>query len=151
MYDKEDLKARKLPVNTRTLQTLQNNMIRVIHGYKRSDKINMEKTRQRIRMMSVNQMAVYHTILEAFNVERKSSSEQIKAKWQQNRGGTYSLRRMKTNDLKVPEKPKLKCTGFSYNAARLFNSLPTSVKTIEKPNKFKSEVKDWIWHNIPSY
>ena len=34
--------------------------------------------RQRIKMMSVNQMCCYHTILEAYNVIRNSSSEQIK-------------------------------------------------------------------------
>ena len=29
----------------------------------------------------------------------------------------YSLRGITNNDLKVPEKPKLKCLGFTYNEA----------------------------------
>ena len=36
----------------------------------------------------------------------------------------YALRSSTNKDLKVPEKPKLKCTGFTYNGAKLFNMLP---------------------------
>ena len=53
--------------------------------------------------------------------------------------------------LKVPEKPKLKCLGFTYNGANLFNMLPIQMKKIENPNTFKTMTKDWIWENIPSY
>ena len=42
------------------------------------------------------------------------------------------------------EKPKLKCLGFTYNGAKLFNLLPLQ-------NTFKIMKKDWIWNNIPSY
>ena len=73
--------------------------------------------------MSVNQMAIYHTLLEAFNVARNNSSEQINEKWQHTSGSNYSLRRKYTEDLKVPIKPKVKCIGFSYNGPRLFNRL----------------------------
>ena len=137
VYETEDLKERKLPGNTRELQTLQNNMIRVVLGYKRSQHINMERTRTKINMMSVNQMAIYHTLLEAFNVVRKTSSEQIKDKWQQTNGGRYSLRRMDANDLKVPEKPKVRCTGFSYNGSKLWNYLPDHIRKTTLRNVFK--------------
>ena len=55
------------------------------------------------------------------------------------------------NDLKVPEKPKLKCEGFTYNGAKLFNMLPPKTREIKDPNTFKTEMKNWIWENIPSY
>ena len=54
-------------------------------------------------------------------------------------------------NLKVPEKPKLKCLGFTYNGAKLFNMLPIQMKKTENPNTFKTMTKDWIWENIPSY
>ena len=38
------------------------------------------------------------------------------------------------NVLKVPEKPKLKCLGFTYNGAKLFNMLPIQMKKIENLN-----------------
>ena len=53
--------------------------------------------------------------------------------------------------LNVPEKPKLKCLGFTYNGAKLFNILPIKLKKVEDPSAFKIMTKEWIWENIPSY
>ena len=102
-------------------------------------------------MMSVNQMAIYHTLLETFNVLSKGSSEQLKNKWQYTTGEAYALRRKDKCDLKVPDKPLVSCTGFSYHAPKLFKQLPTNIKKITNPDSFKAEIKAWIWDNIPSY
>ena len=53
--------------------------------------------------------------------------------------------------LNVPEKPKLKCLGFTYNGAKLFNMLPIKMRKVEDPSAFKTMTKKWIWENIPSY
>ena len=53
-------------------------MILVIHGLKIQNHINMKNVREKIKMMSVNQIAVFHTLLEAHNVMSHLSSEQIK-------------------------------------------------------------------------
>ena len=150
VYEKEDIKARKLPGNTRHLQTIQNN-IRVILGFHIGQHINMEKIRHKINMMSVNQIAIYHTLLETFNVLSKGSSEQLKNKWKHTAGEAYALRRKENCDLKVPDKPLVSCTGFSYHAPKLFNQLPTQLKKITDPDSFKEEIKAWIWDNIPPY
>ena len=63
IYEKEDLKARKLSSETDSLQVLQNNMLRVIHGLRISDRVNMLELRTKIKMISVNQMSIYHTIM----------------------------------------------------------------------------------------
>ena len=84
----------------------------------------MKNIRENIKMMSVNQISVYHTLLEAYNIMRYSSSEQIHTKWTDMSEKEYSLRSITSNDLKAPEKPKLKCLGFTYNGAKLFNMLP---------------------------
>ena len=78
-------------------------------------------------MMSVNQMAVYHIIMECNNIVRNSASEQIKSKWTNINKEIYSLRSVQNEDLKVPDKPKLKSRGFTYHAAKLYNMLPKSV------------------------
>ena len=57
VYDEEDLNRRKLPKNTNVLQTLQNSMIRVIYGLKKQNHVNMKNVREKIKMMSVNQIA----------------------------------------------------------------------------------------------
>ena len=100
-------------------------------------------------MMSVNQMNVYHTLIEAYNVIMKSSSEKIKSKWSHKPENEYFLRSEK--EQKVPKKPKKKCTGFSYCGAKLFNKLPSEIKESKNSHKFKSQTKAWIWKNIPAY
>ena len=111
----------------------------------------MEHLRQKIKMMSVNQMCNYHTILETYNVIRKSSSDQIKMKWLNRHEKKYLLRSETKNDLKIPEKPMSKCKGFSYYGAKLYNKLPSDLKETTNVNSFKSVVKAWIWKNIPAY
>ena len=43
---------------------MQNKMLRIIHGLRISDRVKMQKPREKIKRMSVNQMAIYHTIME---------------------------------------------------------------------------------------
>ena len=150
VYDEEDLKLKRLPKNTVVLQTLQNNMIRVIFGIKKQKHVKMIHVREKLKLMSVNQMAVYHTLLEAYNIIRYSASEQIQMKWTNVSEKKYSLRSITNNDLKVPEKPMLKCQGFTYNGAKLFNMLPIHLRETKNPNTFKTMTKDWIWKTIPS-
>ena len=151
VFEEEDLKCEKLPKNTNILQTLQNQMIRVIYGMKRQDHINMKNIREKINLMSVNQMAIYHTILESYNILENSASEQILTKWLDNSENNYSLRSIAKNTIKVPEKPKAKCLGFSYFGPKLYNLLPKYIRETENPTNFKKLTKDWIWKNIPSY
>ena len=151
VFDREDLKWRRYSNpkdHTYTLQTLQNMMIRVIYGFKKSQHINMEKLRNKIKMLSVNQLVVYHTLLETFNIVQKSSSDQLKVKYKHK--DHHSQRKTVKNDLKVPVKAKKKCTGFSYCGAKIYNLLPTNIKETENPENFKTMVKAWIWNNIPS-
>jgi hypothetical protein len=97
----------------------------------------MKNVREKIKMMSVNQIAVYHTLLEAYNVMSHLSSEQIKLKWTIIKK-KYALRSITNKDLKVPEKPKLKCMGFTYNGAKLFNMLPPQMRETKDSNTFKN-------------
>ena len=151
IYEKEELKMKKLTKEVNDLQVLQNNMIRAILGLKKSHHVNMQLEREKLKLMSVNQLTIYHVLLEAFNVTRNSASEQIKRKWTNVNEVSYSLRSAVGNSLKIPEKPMKKCLGFSYTGAKLFNMLPLSIKESVNPNTFKTMIKNWIWQNIPSY
>ena len=77
-----------------------------------------------------------------------SSSEQIHMKWTNISEKKYSLRSITNKNLKVPEKPKLKCLGFTYNGAKLFNMLPIQMRETKNSNTFKTMTNDWIWKNI---
>ena len=47
--------------------------------------------------------------------------------------GFYALRSITNKDLKVPEKPKLKCMGFTYNGAKLVQHATTSNEGNQRP------------------
>ena len=97
--------------STTRIAIMQNNMLRVIYGLRLFQCVNMQRLREKIKMMSVNQMAVYHMIMEVFNIIYNSSLEQIQNKYiHQER---HSLRKNANNFIRVAEIPKRKnCTGF---------------------------------------
>ena len=92
-FETEDVKARKLSVEASKLQVIQNSMLRTIFNYRLLDKVNMEKLRNSIKMFSVNQMNIYHVLLEAFNVINNGSAEKIQEKWMPGIEKHYSNRR----------------------------------------------------------
>ena len=93
VYENEEVKARHLTTEARKLQIIQNDMLRMVFGYRPQDMINMEKLREEIRMFSVNQMNMYHVYLETFNVINYGSSDKIQAKWRPEEQRVYSNRR----------------------------------------------------------
>ena len=151
VFDEEELKMKKLSKNASILQTLQNTMLRVVLGLNIKQHINMEHVRQKIKMFSVNQMCIYHTLIEAYNVIRYSSSESIKKKWDHKNETKYSLRSETRNNPQIPEKPMKKCAGFTYFGAKIFKKLPCNIKETLNPCTYKALIKNWIWVNIPSY
>ena len=98
-------------------------------------------------MMSVNQISVYHTLLEAYNVILHLSSEQTCMKWTII-GKKYALRSITKKDLKVPEKPKLKYLGLTYTGAKLFNMQPVQMKKIENTNTGMEEIILFLFYFI---
>ena len=56
----------KLSPLTKEHQIVQNSMVRVILGLNQVDHVNMRKERDKIKILSVNQMSVYHTVMEAY-------------------------------------------------------------------------------------
>ena len=111
----------------------------------------MQKVREKIGMMSVNQMIIYHTIVEAYNIVKYSSSDQIRHKWESKKETTYCLGSESNNDIMIPKKSTTKCIGFTYFGAKLLNMLPSDIKRNEHSSIFKAKLKNWIRQKIPSY
>ena len=133
------------------LQVLQNDMIRELFGYKRKDRVNMDSLRAAQKMLSVNQIACYHILLETFNILVKNSSPQIKEKIKHRENTRYDMRSNEKGDLNVIEKPKKSCVGFTYLSSKLWNMLPEEYRKITSPELFKSKIKTWIIESeIPS-
>ena len=132
------------------LQVLQNDMLRVLFGHKRADKINMEELRKRQDMLSVNQLACYHTLIETFNILHKNASPQIEEKIRPRDNTRYNMRSNGKGELYIIDKPLKSCTGFTYMAGKLCNLLPEEFRKITDPDPFKLKIKSWIGENIPS-
>jgi hypothetical protein len=107
-------------------------------------------SRHPILLLKKTSVLLIYLETQSVNVMRHLSSEQIHMKWKLIER-KYALRSITKKKLNVPEKPKLKCLGFTYNGAKLFNMLPLEMKKMEDPNIFKTKTKEWIWENIPSY
>ena len=132
------------------LQVLQNQMIRLICNHRMSDHIVMRKEREKLMMMSVNQLAVYHVGIEMFNIITKSSATTIREKLILEDNSRYELRNRRNGQVRVPERPRKNCTGFSYTGPKLFNHLPEEIRKSTSTHQFKNKLKSWIWENIPS-
>ena len=122
---------------------------RMVFDYRIKDQVNMEKLREKIGMFSVNQLNCYHVYIEAFNIINYGSSEKILEKWRPKDHRVYSNRRQ--HDVKVPKVDHVRCQGFSYYAAKMWNNLPVHIKEIKELNQFKARIKNHIWDVIPFY
>ena len=98
-------------------------------------------------MLSVNQMSVYHTVMEAYNITNRTASEQLQKKLSRHEG-KHSERSAANNELYVPKKTRNKCTGFSYLGHKLYNILTTDTKNAKSIDDFKTKLMGWIWKNI---
>ena len=134
------------------LQVLQNDMVRLITGHKRSDNIQMCQLRSSIKMMSVNQIACYHIIIEAYNIINHKSCDELHDKLTQSLSQSNMQTRSEARrDLLVPKVMKKSCLGFSYFAAKLWNSLTVWTKCLKSECSFKTAIKKWISNGgIPS-
>ena len=72
-------------------------------------------------MFSVNQIAVYHTVMEVYNIINRKASDQLLQRKLNKHDGKHSERSAANNDLYVPENPQKRCTGFSYIGPKLYN------------------------------
>ena len=151
VFEKEEVKTGHLSTEARNLQTIQNNMLRMIFGHKMEDRINMTKLRTDISMFSVNQMCCYQTLIEAFSIINFSSSGIILKKWMGQEERNYPVRRERMGEVKVQVPVHEKCKGFTWYGAKMWNWIPVEIREIKNPDNFKVAIKQHIWDNIPSY
>ena len=101
-------------------------------------------------MLSVNQLACYHFLIETFNILNNKSSPQIEEKIRPRENTRYNMRSNAKGELHIIDKPLKSCTGFTYMAGKLWNLLPDEIRRISKPDPFKIRIKAWISETIPS-
>ena len=135
--------------NITKLQVIQNDMMRLLVNKKRGSHTNMERLRNELKMMSVNQLSCYHTAIEMFNIINNNSSAALLEEMKQVPKG-YGLRGLDDGTVIVPHKGKKSCNGFHYMGPKMWNFLPSHIRKTTIRNIFKEKVKEFIWENIPS-
>ena len=144
------LQEQSMDPGLQKIQILQNDMIRLLGNHRRADHVSMKKEREKHKMFSVNQMAVYHVALEMFNVVIKSSAENIRDKVILPDNPHYNMRSRKKEEVRVPRPPPKSCMGFSYTGPKLYNYLPEIFRKTTDKKVYKALLKTWIWEEIPS-
>ena len=135
--------------NITKLQVIQNDMLRLLVNKTRDSHTNMERLRNELKMMSVNQLSCYHTAVEMFNIINFKSSASLHEELIQVPKG-YGLRGLEDGTVKVPDKGKKSSNGFHYMGPKLWNFLPSHIRKTTIKDIFQEKLKDFIWENIPS-
>ena len=135
--------------NIAKIQVVQNDLLRMIFGKTRKNHTNMQKLREDHKIMSINQLSVYHVAMDMFNIINNSSSDLLhkEFKLENNR---YQLRCLEDGQVRVPDRMKKSCTGFGYIGPKMWNYLPSHIRKTTISEIFKDKMKDWIWEFIPS-
>ena len=124
---KYDFQEQTMDPNITKLQVIQNDMLRLLVNKKRDSHTNMEKLRNELKMMSVNQLSCYHKAIEMFNLINNNSSASLHEEMIQVPKG-YSLRGLEDGTVIVPGRGKKNCNGFHYMGPKLWNSLPAHIR-----------------------
>ena len=135
--------------NIAKVQVVQNDILRVIYGKTRKDHTNMQELREENKIMSVNQLSVYHVAMDMYNIINHASSDLLQREFIQEHG-RYEFRSLENGKVMVPEKMKKSCTGFSYIGPKMWNYLPGHIRKTTIRSIFKDKMIDWIWEFIPS-
>ena len=109
------------------LQVIQNDLLRLMQGKRRQSHTNMQKLREELKFMSINQLSCYHVAMEMYNIINHSSSDLLKEEFKIEKG-RYELRCLNDGKVKAPEKGKKNCTGFSYIGPKFWNYLPCHIR-----------------------
>ena len=115
-------------------------------GLKRDDRVRNEDLWKLTGMMTVNHMAVYHNLMEMFNIMKSGASESIEETLKITNRSDRITRSQTTNTVRVPRNTKN--NGFTYYGAKLWNRIPEEYKTLQSAS-FKRAIKTWISENIP--
>ena len=131
------------------LQMFQNSLMRIIFGYKKTDHVSIECLLKKTGYLSVNRMAVYHTLQEAFSIIKEDSIPSLSSKFLPARNEHHNTRLNEKNRLRLPMCKSKRNEGFLYKSVKLWNSLPAGLKCLDEKRTFMSQMKKWVKENIP--
>jgi len=130
------------------LQVIHNELVRLIVGVNRRDKVNMAELRESHHIMSINQMLCQATAIETFKVTHHDSVPSLKNMLTET-GTSSIITRSRSNALlRTPLRTTRVAEGFATHASKLFNMLPMALRENQSYSSFKSKLNKWITDHL---
>ena len=133
----------------KSLQILQNKAARIVTKLEWSTPTAVQLSQ--CGWMSVHQLVVYHSVVMVFKVLQTKQPKPLFNMFPTEYN--YNTSQARSQSIKQMGHPTLDLweDSFRWRAARSFNLLPASIKSLQSSEIFKLEAKKWIRANIPVY
>ena len=124
-----------------SLQVLQNKAAQLVT--RQPPRSNRDKMYDKLDWLSVNQLIHFHTLLQVHRVRSNLEPEYLNLHLGlNNRNGRIPIPRMNLT---------LSKESFLYRGASLWNTLPVSLREIEKNGPFKKALREWIKEKVTRF
>ena len=96
-----------------------------------------------LQWMTVSQLVFYHTILSVYRIRKSGEPERLAAKFNnENFRGNLIVPNTRLSIVK---------NSFAFRGAYGWSSLPVSLRTVDKTEEFKKELRSYTLLNIPRF
>ena len=120
------------------LQILQNRAARLVtHSFIRVPRKELFDT---VGWMTVRQLVFYHTAVTTFRIRQSGEPEYLK--------GLMTRDNNRGNIIVPNTRLSLAKKSFSFRASTQWNSLPLEIRKINGKQKFKTELRKWVFENV---
>ena len=128
----------------RKLQVLQNKMMRIETGL--NYEIPTKELLQSCNYLSVHQMVAYHSSLQIPKIisSQKPQYHTNRITNERNRDTRSSTANLRQIDFKH----SLSKSSFFHQATRVWNLIPSNIKSLNKTETLKKQLKLWVSENI---
>ena len=131
------------------IQVLQNCLMRTILGKRQSDCVPVKTLLKQTGYLSVNQLGVYHTLQEVFSILNYQSIPSLAGEFLKSKNEFYNTRQSEKDLFVLHQDIVTRRISFILRGVKLWNELPTNIKSITKKDNFSNHVREWVISNIP--
>ena len=123
------------------LQVMQNKVARLVtHLQSRTPRTELYS---KVGWMTVNQLVVYHSALSTFRIRQSGEPMYL---------SNIMKRDNRSESIIVPNtRLTLAKKSYCYRSAEQWNTIPVTIRNMEKVSQFKSHLKKWILLNIKQF
>lgn len=124
-----------------SLQVLQNRAAKIVT--RSPPRTTRDIMYNRLDWLTVNQLVVHHTIINIYKIRTVKKPDYLSSLLcSVNINGNIILPRL---NLQLAEK------SFVVRGAKLWNSLPSSLKDVNNTRLFKTRLRQWVVENVPKF